>query len=46
MEVRVEFTTRGVKQYRPRQGVQQLDERTWAFRGRDFREAWLKYSNF
>ena len=46
VEVKVEFTTRGVKRYRPREGVQQLDERTWAFRGRDFREAWLKYSNF
>ncbi|MGH9469787.1 MAG: M55 family metallopeptidase [Terriglobia bacterium] len=45
-EVRVEFTTRGVRQFRPREGVQQLDERTWAFRGKDLREAWLKFSDF
>lgn len=45
-EVRVEFTTRGVRQFRPRDGVEQLGERTWAFRGKDLRDAWLKFSNF
>ncbi|MGH9328384.1 MAG: M55 family metallopeptidase [Terriglobia bacterium] len=46
VEVKVEYTTRGVKQFRPRAGVEQLDERTWAFRGKDLMDAWLKYSNF
>lgn len=45
-EVRVEFTTRGVRQFRPRDGVAQLDERTWSFRGKDLRDAWLKFSSF
>lgn len=46
VELKVEFTTRGVRLFRPRDGVEQLDGRTWAFRGRDIREAWLKYSSF
>ncbi len=46
VEVKVEFTTRGVRLFRPRDGVEQLDERTWAFRGKDIRDAWLKYASF
>jgi D-amino peptidase len=46
VEVKIESTTRGVHSYRPREGVEQLDERTWVFRGKDLIEAWLKYSAF
>ena len=46
VEVRVEFTPRGTQGFRPREGVEQLNERTWAFRGKDILEAWLKYSSF
>jgi D-amino peptidase len=46
VELKIEFTTRGVRQFLPREGVEQLDERTWAFRGRDFRDAWLKWEGF
>lgn len=46
VEVRVEFTPRGAQGFRPREGVEQLNERTWAFRGKDILEAWLKYSSF
>jgi D-amino peptidase len=46
VEVKIESTTRGVHSYRPREGVEQLDERTWVFRGKDIIEAWLKYSAF
>jgi len=46
VEVRVELTTKGTRGLRPRDGVQQLNERTWAFRGKDILEAWLKFSSF
>jgi D-amino peptidase len=46
VEVRVEFTPRGTQGFRPREGVEQLNDRTWAFRGKDILEAWLKYSSF
>ncbi|MGH9326430.1 MAG: M55 family metallopeptidase [Terriglobia bacterium] len=46
VEVKIEFTTRGVRLFRPREGVEQLDARTWSFHGKDLREAWLKYSDF
>jgi D-amino peptidase len=46
VEVKVEFTTRGVRNFSPREGVEQLDERTWVFRGKNIVEAWLKYSSF
>jgi D-amino peptidase len=45
-EVKVEFTTRHVATFLPREGVEQLDQRTWAFRGKDIQDAWLKYSSF
>lgn len=46
VELKIEFTTRGVRQFLPREGVQQLNERTWSFRGKDFRDAWLKWEGF
>lgn len=46
VEVKVEFTTRHVTSFLPREGVEQLDQRTWVFRGRDIQDAWLKYSSF
>ncbi len=46
VEVKVEFTTRALRSFAPREGVEQLDGRTWVFRGKDLRETWLKYSSF
>ncbi len=45
MELKVEFTTRGEQAFRPREGVERLDERTWVFRGKDIVDAWLKYGS-
>ena len=45
VEARIQFTTRGVQYYPAREGLDQIDERTWAFRGRDLKDAWLKYSS-
>ncbi len=45
VEAKVQFTTRGVQYFQAREGVEQIDERTWAFRGRDLKDAWLKYSS-
>jgi D-amino peptidase len=46
VEVKVEFTTRGTPAFRPREGVEQVNGRTWVFRGKDILDAWLKYSSF
>lgn len=46
VEVKVEFATTATHQYRASEGVQQLNERTWSFRGKDVVDAWLKYSSF
>lgn len=46
VEVKVESTTRGVQTFLPRDGVEQVNGRTWVFRGKDIMEAWLKYSSF
>jgi len=46
VEVKVEFTPKGTRTFQPREGVQQVNERTWVFRGKDIIEAWLKYSSF
>ena len=46
VEVKVEFTPTSTTMFRPREGVEQLDQRTWIFRGKDIMEAWLKYSSF
>jgi D-amino peptidase len=45
VEAKVQFTTRGVQYFPSREGVEQIDERTWAFRGEDLKDAWLKYSS-
>jgi D-amino peptidase len=46
VEVKVEFTTAAGRVYAQREGVERIDERTWAFRGKDIMEAWLKFSSF
>jgi D-amino peptidase len=46
VEVKVEFTTRASATFGPREGVEQLNARTWVFRGKDILDAWLKYSSF
>jgi len=46
VEVRVEFTTGSEPSFRAREGVEQLDGRTWVFRGKDVVDAWLKFSSF
>ncbi len=46
VEVKVESTTRGTMEFRPQPGVEQINDRTWVFRGKDIVEAWLKYSSF
>ncbi|HUU14247.1 MAG TPA: M55 family metallopeptidase, partial [Terriglobia bacterium] len=46
VEVKIESTTRGGRSYPPREGVEQVDERTWVFRGKDIVDAWLKCSSF
>src|SRR5215475_12451567 len=33
IEVKVELTTKGSRGFRPREGVEQLNDRTWVFRG-------------
>ncbi|MGO8792570.1 MAG: M55 family metallopeptidase [Terriglobia bacterium] len=45
VEVKVEFTTRGEADVSPREGVERLDERTWAFHGKDIVDAWLKFGS-
>ena len=46
VEVKVELTTKGNRGFRRREGVEQLNDRTWIFRGKDFVDAWLKFSSF
>ncbi len=46
VEVKVEFTTKGTAVFRPREGLEQVNDRTWVFRGKDIVDAWLKYSSF
>jgi D-amino peptidase len=46
VEVKVELTTKGSRGFRPREGVEQLNDRTWIFRGKDIMDAWLKFSSF
>jgi len=46
VEVKVESTPRGATTFRPREGVEQLNDRTWVFRGKNLLDAWLKWSNF
>jgi D-amino peptidase len=44
VELIVEFTTRGTREFTPREGVERVNERTWVFKGKDVVDAWLKYS--
>ena len=44
IELKVEFTTRGEPVVHLREGVERLNERTWAFHGKDIVDAWLMYS--
>ena len=44
--VKVELTTKGSRGIRPREGAEQLNARTWIFRGKDIMDAWLKFSSF
>lgn len=46
VELKVEFTTTAGRVYEAREGVERVDERTWAFRGKDIMDAWLKYGSF
>ena len=46
VEVKVELTTKGNRGFRRREGVEQLNDRTWIFRGKDFTDTWLKFSSF
>ncbi len=46
VEVKVEFTPPGTTTFRPREGVERLNDRTWVFRGKDIVDAWLKYLSF
>lgn len=46
VELKVEFTTRSAATFLPRDGVEQIDPRTWAFKGKDLTDAWLKYGSF
>ena len=46
VEVKVEFINASAPRYRPREGVERLNDRTWVFRGKDILDAWLKYSSF
>ena len=46
VEVKVQLTTKGTASLDPAPGVEQLDERTWVFRGKNLIEAWLKYTSF
>lgn len=46
VELKVEFTPTGAHHFAAREGVEQLDGRTWVFRGKDLMDAWLKYGSF
>jgi D-amino peptidase len=44
--VKVELTTKGNRGFRTSEGVEQLNDRTWVFRGKDLKDAWLRFSFF
>jgi D-amino peptidase len=47
VEIKVQFTTASrVMIFRPREGVTQIDPRTWSFQGKDIVDAWLKFGDF
>jgi D-amino peptidase len=45
IELKVEFTPEGQSKarYEPGNGVEQLDPRTWSFRGKNITDAWFKF---
>ena len=43
VELKVEITTRGTGKWTSGNGVEQIDGRTWVFRGKNFTDAWAKY---
>lgn len=45
-EIKVEYTSPSTPNFLPRPGVEQVDGRTWIFRGKDFIDAWLKFRSF
>lgn len=46
VEVKVELTSSSTRTFAKQPGVEQLDGRTWVFRGNDLKSAWLKFSSF
>jgi len=46
VEVRIEFTVESTPVYRPREGVERINERTYVYRGKDIVDAWLKWGDF
>ncbi len=46
VEVRVEYTSSATPHFTLHPGMQQLDGRTWLFRGNSFIDAWLKFRSF
>jgi D-amino peptidase len=46
VEVKVELTSSSTRTFAKQPGVEQLNGRTWVFRGKDLMGAWLKYSSF
>ena len=43
VEIKVEYTTAGTKEFSPREGVERINDRTWALRGKNFMEVWYKF---
>jgi D-amino peptidase len=43
VELKIEITTRGTERWTAGDGIEQIDGRTWVFRGKTFMDAWLKY---
>ncbi len=46
VEVKIEFTVESTPVYRPREGVERVNERTYIYRGKDIVDAWLKWDDF
>ena len=43
VEIKVEYTTAGTKEFSPREGVERINDRTWALRGKNFMDVWYKF---
>ena len=46
VELKVEFTTAAGTRFELGEGIERVNERTWAFHGKDVVDAWLKYGYF